>query len=68
MTNNPVSTLTNMARQLLTSQSGVVVDRNAVENAVRAVAPVVAATTGHTFGDFALSKASSLSNRVPRSA
>lgn len=51
MSNDPISTLTNMARQLLTSQSGVVVDRSAVENAVRAVAPVVGATTGHAFGD-----------------
>ena len=51
MTHDPTTTLTNMARQLLTSQSGVVVDRSTVENAVRAVAPVVSATTGHTFAE-----------------
>src|SRR5437868_3200742 len=41
MSNGPVATLTNMARQLLTSQCGAVVDRSAIENAFRAVGPVV---------------------------
>ena len=49
MSNDPAATLTNMARQLLTSNSGAVVDRAAVETAVNAVAPIVAATTGHVF-------------------
>jgi hypothetical protein len=49
MSNDPATTLTNMARQLLTSNSGAVVDRAAVEAAVDAVAPIVAATTGHVF-------------------
>jgi hypothetical protein len=49
MSNDATATLTNMARQLLTSQSGAMVDRGAVEKAVKAVAPIVSATTGHTF-------------------
>jgi len=49
MTADPQSTLTNMARQLLTSQSGAVVDRQGVEKAVAAVSPLVSATSGHTF-------------------
>lgn len=49
MSNDPSTTLTNMARQLLTSKSGAVVDRATVEAAVNAVAPIVAATVGHTF-------------------
>ena len=51
MTADPISTLTNMARQLLRSQTGVVVDKGAVEKAVAAVAPLVGATTGHTFSE-----------------
>jgi hypothetical protein len=49
VSNDSTATLTNMARQLLTSQSGAAVDRGAVENAVKAVAPIVSTTTGHTF-------------------
>lgn len=49
MSSDPLSTLTNMARQLLTSQSGSVVDRETIEKALTAVAPIVSATSGHSF-------------------
>jgi Z1 domain len=49
MNNEPITTLTNMARQLLTSNSGIVVDRAAIEAAVKDVAPIVTRTTGQTF-------------------
>jgi hypothetical protein len=40
-----------MARQLLTSQSGIVTDRKAIEDVVRRIAPIVGLTTGHAFTD-----------------
>ena len=49
MSNAPIPTLTNMARQLLTSQTAALLDRSEIERAVRGVAPIVAATTGHDF-------------------
>ncbi len=49
MTSDAISTLTNMARQLLTSQTGSIVERSAVERAVQTVAPIVSATTMHNF-------------------
>lgn len=41
-----VTTLTNMARPLLKAQQAAGVDKKAIENAIAAVAPVIAATTG----------------------
>ena len=49
MSNDPVPTLTNMARQLLTSQTTAPLDRSQIEPAVHGVAPIVTATTGHNF-------------------
>jgi hypothetical protein len=51
MTQDPATILTNMARQLLGSRAGVVVDRTTIENAVRAVAPIVSGTSGRAFGE-----------------
>jgi hypothetical protein len=49
MSNDPIPTLTNMARQLLTSQTVAPLDRSEIERAVHSVAPIVTATTGHNF-------------------
>ena len=49
MSNDPILTLTNMARQLLTSRAAATLDRTEIERAVQSVAPIVAATTGHDF-------------------
>jgi hypothetical protein len=49
MSNDPIPTLTNMARQLLTSQTAIPLDRSKIEHAVHGVAPIVTATTGHSF-------------------
>src|ERR1700710_2465243 len=49
MSNDPILTLTNMARQLLTSRAAVTLDRTEIERAVQSVAPIVGATTGHDF-------------------
>lgn len=45
----PLTTLNNMARQLLTSQPGNPIDKRAVESAVAMVAPIVSASSGLTF-------------------
>jgi len=49
MSNDPILTLTNMARQLLTSRAAATLDRTEIERAIQSVAPIVAATTGHDF-------------------
>ena len=49
MSNDSTLTLTNMARQLLTSQAPAPLDRSGIERVVQSVAPLVAATTGHSF-------------------
>lgn len=49
MSNDPIPTLTNMARQLLASQTAVSLDRSEIEPAVHRVAPIVTATTGYSF-------------------
>ncbi len=50
MSNDAILTLTNMARQLLTSQTASPLDRIRIERAVQSVAPIVMAMTGHDFG------------------
>jgi hypothetical protein len=49
VTNIPLTTLTNMARQLLMSQPGIPIDKGAVERAVAMVAPIVATSSGSAF-------------------
>lgn len=49
MTGDPITTLTNMARQLLTSQSTAPPERAAIERAVRSVAPIVASANAVQF-------------------
>lgn len=49
MSNEPIPTLTNMARQLLMSRTGAPLDRTGIERTVQSVAPIVTATTGHDF-------------------
>ncbi|MDZ5698643.1 Z1 domain-containing protein [Chelativorans sp. M5D2P16] len=49
MSNDAATTLTNMARQLLTSQTPAPLDRAEIEQAVRTVAPIVTAATAHEF-------------------
>ena len=48
-TSAPLVTLTNMARQLLTAQPGIPIDKGAVERAVAMVAPIVEVASGSTF-------------------
>lgn len=49
MTGDPITTLTNMARQLLTAQSSTPPERSAIERAVRSVAPIVASASATDF-------------------
>ena len=49
MSNDPIPTLTNMARQLLTSRTAIPLDRSEIERAVHGVAPIVTATAGYNF-------------------
>jgi hypothetical protein len=51
MSDIAVQTLTNMARQLLTSTDDRPEDRSAIQDAVDAVIPIVARRTGHPFTD-----------------
>jgi hypothetical protein len=54
MSSEATTILANMARQLLTPRSTTSLDRGAIEQAVRGVAPIVAATTGQQFTEEAI--------------